>query len=317
MISASKRILIIIITLVIIFSCTTDSQPDEQENPVQEDIIFIPDENFRNTLLNENCVDNNGDSIPEKSVDSNNDGKIQRSEAEAVINLILEFDYGSPVKFVDLKGIEHFINIKKLELTSSVGYLYEENIDSELISYDLTNLKKLEYLQINHLSTDFFENLDLSGLNKLVELNLSNNRPGGTSFVDDEYNPIYFLNVNLEGCDILKKFSLVNSFLKINFCQTPSLEELNMEYLEGGEPDIIDLHCLKNLKWLNISENFFDELILKNSSVLETFIANDVGSIGIYPYLYNICIDDIPEEYEQIAVFIGDETTITTVCSFE
>lgn len=91
-----------------------------------------------------------------------------------------------------------------------------------------------------------------------------------------------------------------------------------MSYLEGGEPETFDFHCLGNLKWLDISENSFDNLNLKNSSVLETFIANDIGSAGEYsnyPFLKYICIDDIQEELEQISTLRDEYTVVTTDCN--
>ena len=309
-----KKVFILPALMIMIFSCSTDNNSEKSN---QEDIIFIPDDNFKDTLLNKNCVDNNGDSIADKNVDLNNDGKIQRSEAEAVINLILDFDYDLPVRFVDLKGIGNFKNIKSLKITSNTGYLYDENPHPNLISYDLTSLNKLEFLQINFLSTDYFDSLNLSGLNNLIELDLSNNRPGGNGFVENEDNLIHFLDVDLEGCDNLKTLSYINSFLKVEFCQIPSLEKLNMKYLEGGEPNVLDLHCLTKLKWLDISENLLQSLILKNSTVLDTFIAQDIGSLGNYPSLDYICIDDLPKEHEQITSLIGENTNVSTDCPFE
>jgi len=98
----------------------------------------------------------------------------------------------------------------------------------------------------------------------------------------------------------------------------PSLEQLNMRYLEGGEPEVFDFHCLTNLEWLDISENRIKKLILKNSSVLNILQVDDIGSsdIGNYPYLEYICIDDIPEEREQISTLVDENTVVTTNCAF-
>lgn len=91
-----------------------------------------------------------------------------------------------------------------------------------------------------------------------------------------------------------------------------------MHYLEGGEPDVFDFHCLRKLKWLDISENTIDTLILKNSTVLNTFIARDIGSANDtnYPFLEHICIDDFPEEYEQITSLRDENTKVSTDCTF-
>ncbi|MCH4824564.1 hypothetical protein ML462_15430 [Gramella lutea] len=318
MVLVFRRILIITILALTNFSCSTDNQTDDQENSSdQEDIIFIPDENFRNTLLNKNCVDTNGDLVPESNVDLNNDEKIQRSEAESVTHLILDFDYGSPKKFVDLQGIENFINIQNLIISGSGGNAdnFDQVLNTENLSYDLSNLKKLEYLSIKTLATEHFDNLNLSGLNNLLKLDLSGNRP--INYGGDYDNQL--MNVDLQGSENLKELNASNSFVILDFCQVPNLEKLNLFYMEGAEPEVFDFHCLTKLKWLNIGENMIESLILKNSSVLDTFITDGVGSSGtnpIYPYPQIICIDNIQQEIDQISPIVGENTTVTFDCSF-
>ena len=57
----------------------------------QAQIVNIPDANFKNTLVNSNCVDINGDGNGDIDADSNNDGEIQQAEAEAVIGLNVSY----------------------------------------------------------------------------------------------------------------------------------------------------------------------------------------------------------------------------------
>lgn len=316
MIAFTKRIFFITTVVLFNLSCTTDNQPDEtDDNPIEEDIIFIPDENFRNTLLNEDCIDSNNDLIPDRNIDLNNDDKIQRSEAENVEALILDFEYGAPIKFVDLEGIENFINIKYLDISGTGGdeTNFDQVINTENISYDFRNLEKLENLSIEYLATEHFDNIDLSGLSELTTLDLSQNRP--INYEGDYENQL--INLDLNGCSNLKELNITNSFFSIYFCQIPSLEKLNMEYLEGGEPDPFDFHCLTNLKWLNIAENQVETLILKNSSVLETFIYKTTGSEGwFYPFPNTICIDNNQVERDQIAPLVGENTNVISDCTF-
>ncbi len=91
-----------------------------------------------------------------------------------------------------------------------------------------------------------------------------------------------------------------------------------MFYLEGGEPEVFDFHCLTNLEWLDIGENRIHSLILKNGSVLTTLRSQDIGSAdnGNYPYIEYICLDDDPEELEQIASLIDENTEVVTDCEF-
>lgn len=276
--------------------------------------ILFADEKFKETLINTECVDTNGDGVGDRNADQNNDGEIQKKEANSIEALVLQFKYEIPIMFTNLEGIENFSNLKFLAMTGPGGYFYQEEIlNTEKLNIDLTSLRKLETLKINGIPTDFYENLNLSGLNKLNKIDLSLNRP---MHYDEDFST-QVMNVNLEGCSSLIDMDITNSFLVIDFCQVPSIEKLNMEYLEGGEPDTFDFHCLTNLKWLNIAENMVDTLILKNSTVLESFIYDSGYGDG---WFYNspnlICIDDIQEEYEQMLPLIGENTVITTDCSF-
>lgn len=306
----------IIFIYAIFISCEPDTTPDESEEIPTIEIIEISDPNFKYALLNTNCVDINNDNIGDQDIDSNNDGIIQRSEAQFPEGLILKFNEEEIQRYVDLKGIENFINLKHLEIIAGESG-YVENEKTEHISYDFTALRKLEFIQINYFHTDFIQKIDLSGLDNLIEANLSDNRPSNFTL---EYNvATIFTDLNLEGCSSLKKLMLRNSFSKINFCHAPNLEIIDMSYLEGGEPTIFDFHCLSNLKRLDISENFIDTLILKNSSLLETLIANNIGSEDPYfnyPFLKSVCIDDIPEELLQISKLIDENTVVNTDCTF-
>lgn len=301
-------------------SCTNDTNEDlkvydarGQKSNANE--INIPDENFLYTLLNTNCVDTDGDGTADMDADLNNDGVLQKNEINSIENLILKFNYGSPIKYVDLTGIENFGNVKSLQISGISDFIQVGDVlNTENLTYDFTGLRKLEYLKIIYLATEYFDEINLSGLTKLVKLDLYQNRP-----MDYYTEKNKFLKINMEGCSGLKYLNMTNSFLDINFCQVPSLETLNMSYLEGGEPEVFDFHCLTNLKWLNISENRINSLILKNSSVLETLICKDIGSENEYfnyPFPDYLCIDDIPEEWAQVQTMIGPDNIVTTDCIF-
>lgn len=300
-------------------SCEPEGPADkEPEPPVAEDIIEIPDEHFKHLLVNTNSIDTNRDQEGDSDIDLNNDGEIQRSEAEAVQGLLLHFDYTTIERYVDLSGIEHFINVTSLTVTGKGGIYDINKPDPKLLTYDFTALKKLEFLQVNHLASNYFEKFDLRGLTNLVELDLSHNRPTWYGDDEDYKEPYNFIEVKMLGLNRLKKMTFVNSFLYVDFCEVPGLEVLDMWYLEGGEPETFDFHCLTKLEWLNISENHIDNLILKNSSVLTTLLVRDIGSApnSYLPHVEYICIDDISEEFEQIATLRDENTVVVTDCSF-
>lgn len=72
-------------------------------------IINFPDSNFKNALVNTNCVNTNGNGVGDIDADTNNDGEIQESEAEAVIGLNVD---GQNIS--SLEGIQYFTNILDL-----------------------------------------------------------------------------------------------------------------------------------------------------------------------------------------------------------
>lgn len=303
-----------------IYSCESGDSPQEPEEiiEIEEEVLEISDPNFKYALLNTNCVDTNNDQIGEIDLDLNNDDKIQISEVESVESLILKFDFYKIVRSVDLKEIKYFENLKYLELTNNTSDGFIENTSSERIVHDFSDLKKLETLKINYLHTDFYSSVNLEGLENLTKLDLSQNRPGFLISPEDWEYPIHFTEINMNDCSNLSELSMINSFLIVDFCQIPSLKKLDMQYLEGGEPDIFDFHCLTQLEWLNISENYIETLILKNGSVLNTLLVNDIGTVrdANYPFIDYLCLDDNQEEYEQIIGIIDENTVITYDCTF-
>lgn len=254
------------------------------------EIVNIPDANFKTLLLN-------------SGVDLNNDGEIQVCEAEGIAILNL-----TALQTTDLTGLEAFINLKTL----NIGWThFEYYLNRTVTSFDFTTLTKLEYLQLIHAESSYVESINLSGLINLKQINIINCRPYD---VDSFDTPEAFINLNIESCTSLEIFDYTNSFLNIDFCQAPSIKNLNCSYLEGGEPEIFDFSCLGKLEILNISENKIDKLILKNGSALTNLNFFDIGFN--YPYPNFICIDDIQEEYDIVAGLIGTNTAVNSYCSF-
>ncbi|MEY4927373.1 MAG: hypothetical protein RI894_1809, partial [Bacteroidota bacterium] len=72
-------------------------------------LVPFTDVNFKAALLSSICADTNGDGVFDSDVDTNNDGKIQVSEALAVTGLIVDN------KFINsLGGIQYFSNLQYL-----------------------------------------------------------------------------------------------------------------------------------------------------------------------------------------------------------
>src|SRR5690606_13625379 len=136
-------------------------------------IVNIPDANFKNALINTDCVDNDGDGSYEDDVDTNNDGEIQVSEAAAVLGLNVSNNYSTPdiEKINSLEGIQNFINLQVLECYNNL-----------LTTIDLTNQSNLKELfcrtnllsELNVTQNSNLERLDCSE-NQLTGINLSEN----------------------------------------------------------------------------------------------------------------------------------------------
>lgn len=163
--------IVLLIILFFVFSCEKDDAGGNEELPKEEDeIIFIPDEIFKDALVNSNSVDTNNDEEGDVDVDINNDGEIQRSEAEAITNLILHFNYQSLSRYVDLTGIENFTELILLSVTGEGMYAEEGNTNQVQLNYDFTKLEKLKFLRFNNLGSDYIETINLSGLTNLFEI---------------------------------------------------------------------------------------------------------------------------------------------------
>lgn len=325
-----RPFLFCLLIFIVSISCEPENpgnQPEIPENPgsnpeeIPEDIIEIPDEYFKNLLINTNSIDTDANEEGDSDIDLNNDGEIQISEAKNIKGLILPIDYSEIRRVVDFTGINYFENLEQLIIGGYYDYYLEPNLDSIRISYDFSGLIQLEKLQINGINASYVEDINISGLNKLKKANLDGIKP---HFFEGDYDiPFNFTTMNFEGCVALEDLSLTNSWLIIDYCEIPNLKKLNLFYLEGGEPDTFDLHCLTKLEWLDISENSFEGLILKNNSVLTYFRADDIGSAYYdtnihtnYPFLKYICIDDIQKEFDQISTLADENTTVTTNCEF-
>lgn len=117
-------------------------------NVANAQIVNIPDPHFKDALLNHDLF--GGDPI-----DTNQDGEIQVSEAEAITVLIV----GDPFlqgQIQDMTGIEAFVNITELycyrnqistlDLSENVALTYLECQENQLLSLNLAENIALEYL---------------------------------------------------------------------------------------------------------------------------------------------------------------------------
>jgi hypothetical protein len=220
-------------------------------------IVNIPDANFKSALLNHDPV-----------IDTNNDGEIQQSEAEAVI--IMSVDHK---EISSMEGIQSFTNLVHLvchrnELTSldvtqnsvlEFLWCFDNNLTSldvsqnsnletlvaynnNLSSIDVSQNAELKVLGVerNNISTlDVSENLQLislhCGYNNLSVLDVDQNIMLGSLHCTG--NMISELNVTSN--TLLTSLGAgSNGLSTIDLTQNPDLEVLNLWYNNLTEIDI-------------------------------------------------------------------------------
>jgi hypothetical protein len=105
--------------------------------------LDFPDPNFENALVHFNVVDTTGNGLGDSVCDTNGDGFIQLSEAEAVTGLIISY-----YEIQSLEGIEYFANLETLKSRGNF-----------LQTLDLSQNAQLKWL---HVETNPLTEIDLS-----------------------------------------------------------------------------------------------------------------------------------------------------------
>lgn len=208
------------------------------------ELVDIPDFNFKIFLLDS----------PEINI--NNDGEIQRWEAEAVVELI---DCRN-LNITNLKGIEAFINLKKLscfgndltsiDLSKNTALTHLLCHNNQITNIDLSKNFLLEDLEIGN---NKLSNIDLSkntalqfigvGFNKLTSLDINKNISLGA--LDCRNNQLVNLDVSL------------NTLLEVLVCYDNQITSLDLR----KNTALIGLDCKNNqLTKLNLKNTNNDKL---------------------------------------------------------
>ena len=271
---------------------------------IHSQIVDIPDNNFKNHLLNASyshsiAFDINYNRVP---IDTNNDGEIQINEAQNIYYLI-----ANSLSISDLTGIESFVNLLKLNCVSNLitNLDLSENLNlEELIVHnnELTNLNVSNSVNLTKL---------ICLNNQLTNLNVSN-------------------NVNLIELDFWS-----NQLTNINLSQNTNLEILNcnnnpLTYLYlGNNINLTHLYCAynqylnyldlsnnSNFRYLNCNDNQFFEINLKNGNNDAIYFVGLTNS----PNLQRVCVDDVSSNLvNEINSDVFDHTVIFSDsydCSF-
>ena len=237
-------------------------------------IVNIPDPNFKNALIDE-------------GVDTNNDGEIQVSEAEAVLNLNV-----NDRNISSLEGIQSFINLEELHCSSN-----------QLSTLDMSlniNLKRLTCI-FNELSNlNVTQNLNLIYLwcqdNQLSDLDVSQNLSLET--LKCSYNPLSSVDVT-QNVNLLRLDCGSNQLIELDVSQNLNLEflsfddnllcsidltqNLSLEALTCRNNQLINLDLSQHvaLEYLECAENQLTSLYINNGNNhnLQTMIST--GNVSL------------------------------------
>jgi Secretion system C-terminal sorting domain len=229
-------------------------------------IVNIPDANFKDALVNEIVADFDGDGVFEGDVDTNNDGEIQESEAEAVLGLSI---WANVIE--SLEGIEYFINLTFLRCVSNL--LTELDV-SALVNLEVLkcynnnietiNVNGLTQLNFLWIASNQLESIDISSLQNLDKINCGNNQ--------------------LNALDVSGLFNLESILAWNNSISSIDLSDnalLRSVELSDNLLTSINVNFLQNLEGLGVSNNFLTEIDISNMpSLVDIYIgSNDITEL--------------------------------------
>ncbi len=246
-------------------------------------IVNIPDQNFKNALLNHSPV-----------IDTNNDGEIQQSEAQTATVLDVQ---GQAIQ--DLTGIATFVNITdlncsnnqlinlSLEQNTQLEYLYCDS--NQLISLDVDQCTNLKWL---HCSNNNLTALDISQNTGLWDLVVSNNQLTSMDITQNtQLNYFNCISNQLTVLNISQNTSLNGFDCSDN--QLIALDVSNnvdLQILTCAHNDITNLDLTQNINLLTFAgqDNDFTFLDARNGTNMDILLFD----VQQNPNLTCIFVDD-------------------------
>lgn len=233
---------------------------------VNAEIVNIPDPNFKAALI-------------AYGVDSNSDGEIQVSEAEAMNSL----QFSNP-NFTDATGLESFVNIETFIISGSLLTTLDLTFATNLLNLSCNSNALLTSINVNglvNLQTLSFQNndqitsVDFSGLSTLELLNCTGNSQL-TGLNLNGTNNLFNLNCSNNALTSLNVFNC--SILLNLYCNDNQLSSLNIVDC----PNLTNIDCSNNqltsldltgvdstIAFLFIDNNLLTTLIFQDNSIIE------------------------------------------------
>jgi len=243
-----------------------------------QDVNF-PNSAFKYTLVNYDCVDTNNDGTYDSDADTNDDGEIQVSEAEAILHLNL-----STGTISSLIGIEAFSNLQTLRiynntnleilditsLSNLTSLIASQNGFTTVYANDLINL---EILQITNNYNNQLISIDFSGLTNIQTLHISDAQiPTLDVSALTSLQNLYLIDMGLTSINVSGLTNLIDLNCRNNSISTLDTNDLiNLELLHCGYNSIatLSLSALINLIELQCHSNQLATLDVSGLSNLE------------------------------------------------
>jgi hypothetical protein len=278
-------------------------------------IVNIPDAVFKNLLISTNVTDTTGNGSVNADIDLNNDGEIQRSEADVVTNLFLGFN----TNITSLEGVQFFTNLEKLIVNNSqVAFVpiltitSLENIslsDNQITSIDVTNLPNLKNL---FLFNNQVSSIDVSNCPLLFQLSLGDNN---ISSLDVSQNPS-LISLTLNN----------NPIMAIDVSLNPNINELNVENTLLTQLDVSTQLGFLQLSVINTpltsltgltNKIGFDFIFIENTQLTSLNIDNVEGGVPDIYIANNPLLNDITISNSTFLNFrIDNNPSLITLTAF-
>ncbi|MFM2212933.1 MAG: hypothetical protein RL427_196 [Bacteroidota bacterium] len=232
-------------------------------------VVNIPDFMFKIKLLSANAT--NGIALDSNeqafTVDANNDGEIQLSEAIQVSSLNLNSS-----NIIDLTGIQSFTNLRFLQCNSNLltslnvsGLNNLEVIDCIVNQIGSINVSGLSNLKALYCNSNQITAIDLSGLSSLESLSCSNNQITALDLsgltlnfqsLDCSYNELTALDLS----GLYELNQLYCNFNSIASLNSNGLTQLNVIECSNNQLTSLNVNGLTSLSVLFCSDNLLTSL---------------------------------------------------------
>lgn len=275
-----------------------------------QDIVNIPDVNFKSAL------------ISDLSININNDSEIQVSEAELHTGTLSLFNKG----ISDLTGIEAFVNTTKLycynnsltniDVSKNIALTQLYCYDNLLISIDVSANVSLERLycynnsiasiklaQTSSLMLLFCNNNSLSNIDLLQNFNL-------THLVYDDNS---FVNLDLSNYTNIREFSCDNNSM-LETLNISNSNNMNMTFFSAINNSLLNCIQVDDVTYSNNNWEDIDSHTSFSNNCTLSIDNNTIQDINIHPIPTNSILNiDMREKIKLVIIYsLTGKSVLTT-----